>query len=95
VHGQHTSKFGAETKGDVYTDVNVQGSTGQYTFGNGPTAVPYIGGSSIGGGSIGARYATFLLGGVTYSNVNAPREIQTDNWKLTRKLTLDLGLRGG
>jgi hypothetical protein len=103
VRNTHVVKFGAEVKNDVYTDINVQGAYGQYTFGNGPTAMPYLGTSSISGGSIGAGYASFQLGQVSYSNVNAPRQIQMrrrswglyaqDNWKLTRKLTLDLGLR--
>ena len=81
----------------------MQGSQGQYTFGNGPTAVPFLQNSAVGGGSIGAGYASFLLGQVTYTNVNAPRDTQMrkmnwalyaqDNWKITRKLTLDYGLR--
>ena len=74
VRGSHSYKFGAEMKQDVYTDLNLQGAQGQYTFGNGPTAVPYLQNSSVGGGSIGAGYATFLLGQVTYTNVNAPRK---------------------
>jgi len=103
VHASHTFKFGAETKQNVYSDVNIQGAQGQYTFGNGPTAPPYLGTSSVGGGSIGAGYATFLLGQVTSSNVNAPRDTQMrnmvwsayaqDEWKLNRKLTLNYGLR--
>ena len=103
VRGKHTYKFGAEVKQDVYSDQNVQGSQGQYSFGNGPTAVPFLQTSSVGGGSIGAGYASFILGQVTYTNVNAPRNTQMrkmnwsvfaqDNWKLTRKLTLDYGLR--
>ncbi len=103
VRGSHTYRAGAEFKQDVYSDQNVQGSQGQYSFGNGPTAVPFLQGSSVGGGSIGAGYASFLLGQATYTNVNAPRNTQMrkrnwslyaqDNWKITRKLTLDLGLR--
>jgi hypothetical protein len=103
VRGSHTYKAGAEFKQDVYSDENVQGVQGQYTFGNGPTAVPYLQTSSVGGGSIGAGYASFLLGQVTYTNVNAPRDTQMrglswslyaqDNWKVTRRLTLDYGLR--
>ena len=103
IRGNHTYKIGAEYKQDVYSDLNVQGSQGQYSFGNGPTAVPYLNNSSVGGGSIGAGYASFLLGQVTYSNVNAPKNTQLrrtawglylqDNWKVTRKLTLDYGLR--
>jgi hypothetical protein len=103
VHGSHTYKAGIEFKQDVYSDENVQGVQGQYTFGNGPTAVPYLQTSTVGAGSIGAGYASFLLGDVTYTNVNAPRDTQMrglswslyaqDNWKVTRKLTLDYGLR--
>ena len=103
VRSSHTYKVGIEFKQDVYSDINVQGVQGQYTFGNGPTAVPYLQTSSVGGGSIGAGYASFLLGDVTYTNVNAPRNTQMrglswslyaqDNWKITRKLTLDYGLR--
>jgi len=103
VHNNHSYKFGAETRQNVYSDINVQGVQGQYTFGNGPTAIPYLGTSSVGGGSIGAGYASFLLGQVTYSNVNAARNTQMrnqvwsayaqDNWKISRKLTLDYGVR--
>jgi hypothetical protein len=103
IHGSHSTKFGAEAKQDVYSDVNVQGSQGQYTFNNGPTAVPFLQNSSVGGGSIGSGFATFLLGMPTFTNVNAPRNTQMrriswafyaqDNWKLTRKLTLDFGVR--
>jgi TonB dependent receptor len=81
----------------------VQGVQGQYSFNNGPTAVPYLQTSSVGGGSIGAGYASFLLGQPTFTNVNAPRKMQLrkmswalyaqDNWKVTRKLTLDYGVR--
>jgi len=102
-HGNHTYKFGAETKQNVYSDVNVQGVQGQYTFGNGPTAIPYLNTSSVGGGSIGAGYASFLLGQVTTYNVNAPRETQMrntvwsayaqDDWKINHKLTVQYGLR--
>ena len=103
IRGSHAYKVGAEAKQDVYSDQNVQGSQGQYSFGNGPTAEPFLQTSSVGGGAIGAGYASFLLGQVTSTNVNAPRNTQMrkmawgiygqDNWKLTRKLTLDYGLR--
>ncbi|HLH44877.1 MAG TPA: carboxypeptidase regulatory-like domain-containing protein [Bryobacteraceae bacterium] len=103
VRGSHTLKFGAEAKQNVYSDVNIQGAQGQYTFGNGPTAIPYLGSSSVGGGAVGAGYASFLLGEVTASNVNAPRDTQMrnivwsaytqDDWKVNRKLTVNVGLR--
>jgi len=103
VRGSHTYKTGLELKQDVYSDQNVQGVQGQYSFGNGPTSEPFLQTSSVGGGSIGAGYASFLLGQVANTNVNAPRDTQMrklnwslyaqDNWKITRKLSLDYGLR--
>ncbi|MBZ5622068.1 MAG: TonB-dependent receptor [Acidobacteriia bacterium] len=103
VRGSHTYKVGAEAKQDVYSDQNLQGAQGIYSFGNGPTAMPYLQTASVGGGSIGAGYASFLLGQTASTNVNAPRQTQMrrlswslylqDNWKITRKLTLDWGLR--
>ena len=103
VRGSHTYKIGAEAKQDVYSDQNLQGAQGIYSFGNGPTSMPYLQTASVGGGSIGAGYASFLLGQAASTNVNAPRETQMrrlswslylqDNWKITRKLTLDWGLR--
>jgi hypothetical protein len=103
IRSSHAFKAGAEVKQDVYSDQNVQGSQGQYTFGNGPTSMPFLQTSSVGGGSIGAGYASFLLGQVTYSNVNAPKQTQMrklnwslyalDSWKVTRKLSMEYGLR--
>ena len=103
VRENHTYKAGVELKQNVYSDQNLQGAQGQYSFGNGPTAVPFLQSSNVGGGAIGAGYASFLLGQVTYTDVNAPRDTQMrtmtyaaylqDNWKITRKLTLDYGVR--
>src|SRR5262249_36712383 len=103
VRGTHSYKAGMEWKQDVYSDQNVQGVQGQYSFWNGPTAVPYLQTRAVGGGGIGNAYARFLLGQATYTNVNAPRKMQLrkmslalylqDNLKVARKLALDLGLR--
>jgi hypothetical protein len=59
--------------------------------------------TTVGGGSIGYRYASFLLGEVSTATVAAPKEVQwrkqawsfyaQDNWKITPKLTLNYGLR--
>ena len=103
VRGKHNIKVGAEFKQDVYSDASVQGSQGTYVFGNGPTGVPFLGAAAVGGGSVGAGYASFLLGQVSAYSVLAPKKTQlrretwglylTDNWKVTKKLTLDVGLR--
>ena len=60
-------------------------------------------GQSLGGGSVGIPYASFLLGAINNATVNAPQDPQwrgnrwgmylQDSWKVTRRLTLDYGIR--
>ena len=59
--------------------------------------------ASIGSNHIGLPYASFLLGAVDNAEVDPPSRVRfgkqqwgfyaQDSWKVTRKLTLDLGLR--
>lgn len=59
--------------------------------------------SIVGGGTVGFPYASFLLGLVNTGTVNPVANLRTgkhfvaffaqDTWKVTRKLTLDYGLR--
>jgi hypothetical protein len=59
--------------------------------------------SSIGGNNIGFPYASYLLGAVDTANINPYSFVRfgkqqwgfygQDSWKVTRKLTLDIGLR--
>ena len=59
--------------------------------------------ASIGPNHIGLPYASFLLGAVDTAEVDPPSDVRfgkqqwgfyaQDSWKVTRKLTLDLGLR--
>lgn len=67
------------------------------------TGLPALNTTSVGGGSIGFNYASFLLGRVSSASVASPKTLQwrkqawglyvQDNWKVNRKLTLDYGLR--
>ncbi len=103
IRNNHTYKLGAEFRQDVWTEYNYDGAQGQYVFGNGQTALPYLQTTSVGGGSIGAGYASFLMGLVSNANVNAVKDPQwrkkswglyiQDTWKITRRMTLDYGLR--
>jgi hypothetical protein len=103
VRNNHTYKIGGEFKQEVWTDNNYYQSQGHLNFNRAQTALPYLQSTTIGGGSIGFPYASFLLGLVNDATVTAPRTLQwrkkawslyvQDSWKITRRLTLDYGLR--
>jgi hypothetical protein len=101
VHGKHTFKFGAE----VYFESTIFGTFPLVTLaqGSNSTSEPFTPGVSYGTYSTGFPYAGFLLGdynSVSQSTPTRPREgYQTwglyaqDSWKVTRKLTMDYGVR--
>jgi len=103
VRGSHSYKTGAEWRRDIWAVKDIQSPLGKYSFSANQTAQPYLNTTSIGGSSIGFPYASFLLGDVnsaTISNLSSPRWKKNayglyvqDTWKVTRKLTLDYGLR--
>ena len=103
IHDNHTFKAGASLQIDIWTDRNSRGATGVLNFSNADTGLPSTQGQNLGGGSIGLNYASFLLGLVDNSTVNAIQDPQwrkpewalyaQDTWKITRRLTLDYGLR--
>ena len=103
VHGNHTYKIGAEYK---YDTTNYSSSTNlspAYGFSSSETSQPLYGQVLPTGTGIGSAWASFLLG--NYDSVSAGDGQQLyyrrtswalflqDSWKLTRKLTLDYGLR--
>jgi hypothetical protein len=103
VKGNHTYKFGGEMRiegnaATLYTYTN-----GAYTFSPNETGLPYLQTSSFGGGTVGFAYASFLLGLADAARVSQPQNLRLgkhglgffaqDTWKVTRKLTLDYGLR--
>ena len=103
VSGAHTYKFGGEFKQEVWSDANLTAAQGRLSFSEAQTGLPYLQSTTVGGGSIGYRYASFLLGLVNTATVSATKQIQwrkqawsfygQDNWKVTPKLTVNYGLR--
>lgn len=103
VRNNHSFKLGGEFKQEVWTDNNYYQSQGFYNFNAAQTALPYLQTTSLGGGTLGFPYASFLMGLVQNATVAAPRTLQwrkkswaaylQDDWRFTRKLTIGLGLR--
>src|SRR5215468_6961 len=103
VRGAHTYKFGGEFKQEVWSDVNLTAAQGRLAFLEEQTGLPYLQTTTVGGGSIGYRYASFLLGLPDTATVSATKQVQwrkkawsfygQDDWKVTPKLTLNYGLR--
>jgi len=104
VHKNHTMKIGGEWRATGYPNYGLSSTAGSYTFGAGPTSQSALQGvSGLANNNTGFALATFLLGDVTAGSVSAPVVSHTgqqqyalflqDTWKLTRKLTVDMGLR--
>jgi hypothetical protein len=104
VKDNHTFKFGGEADIEGYPNSNIIGTTGQYNFSGNETALPYLNTATVSAGStIGLPYASFLLGLPDNYAVNSPAVARLgkhqlgffaqDSWKVTRKLSLELGLR--
>jgi hypothetical protein len=101
VHGKHTFKTGAE--------LYVQGNPIRYfagvtlNTGTNATSDPFTATNSLGGFSTGFGFASWLLGDYSSTTQTAPYDYRMgsqqwglyvqDSWKVTRKLTLDYGLR--
>jgi hypothetical protein len=103
VRGNHTFKAGADWHVDIWTDRNTAGTTGNYAFSAVETSLPSTQGQSLSGGTIGFPYASFLLGAVDTASIGSGQDPQLrktswsmfaqDTWKVTRKLTVDYGVR--
>ena len=102
VKGNHTFKLGAEYRIEKYPAFGFTGVAGNYTFGN-STLQTSLQGVNLSQGSTGFNFASFMLGdlsGASLSRVTAAGTSKSqwslfaqDTWKLTRKLTVDYGLR--
>jgi len=103
VRNNHTFKAGGEFRIDIWTDRNTRGSSGVWTFGPTESGLPSTAGQNLQGGVTGNPYASFLMGRAQEADFNTPQDPQLrkkavglfiqDSWKITRKLTLDYGLR--
>jgi hypothetical protein len=103
VRNNHTYKLGGELRLDSNQSTIYAYTNGIYTFSANQTALPYLQTTTVGGGTIGFPYASFLLGGPDSVRIAPPDTIRLgkhqiglfvqDTWKVTRKLTLDYGLR--
>jgi hypothetical protein len=98
IRGSHTFKFGAEVRKYYYNSRERGSTSGRFTFGPDQTAEPNFRTQT------GFSFASFMLGAPRQTRMNIvtttpgyrilyPAFYVTDDWKATRKLTFNLGLR--
>jgi hypothetical protein len=102
VRGNHTYKIGIQWRLDTTINKNAIAAP-TYGFSGNETALPYLQSTTVGGNTIGLPYASFMLGLVDSASVPPTQDPDyrkhstalylQDTWKVTRKLTLDYGIR--
>jgi hypothetical protein len=102
VRNNHTFKFGGEVMVNGYINANGTYANGYLTFNQSQTGMQALNGVSL-AAQPGFQYASFFLGAVnngqtavrsvTRFGATAYSGFAQDTWKVTRKLTLDYGLR--
>jgi hypothetical protein len=97
VRGKHTLKFGMDYQQDADNSVSPSGTGGYFQFTNSETGSPNVSGS-------GSGFASYLLGYASnihdtvyttpaYSRDGYLGAFVQDDWKFSRKLTVNVGLR--
>ena len=106
IRGNHTFKIGGEYTGEGFPEQSLWRANGTFAFSNAETGDPYQNTVSqlIGTAyASGQAYASFMMGLPDSISVDPPTSVRLgdhslgfylqDSWKVTHKLTLDLGLR--
>ncbi len=97
--GSHILKFGGQLRYQQLNDVQIDNSSGSYTFNSGFTSTNPFASSA----NTGSPVASFLLGLPASGNLGIGQRLALerryiagfiqDDWKVTRKLTLNVGFR--
>ena len=102
VRNNHTYKFGGELIVNGYLSFSETYSPGNMLYSPNQSGLPSLNGVSL-PATVGFNYASFLLGSPNSGYDSVPAALRTgnhslagfaqDSWKVTRKLTVDYGLR--
>jgi hypothetical protein len=105
VKSNHTFKFGGDGRVEGFIDYTFSNTTGNFVINAEQTSNPWFSdnGTVLSGGASGFPLASLMLGRVTSYQLSPLSAFRggrhylsffgQDTWKLTRKLTLDYGLR--